>query len=132
MNGSSRDSASVDNGYAVTRNLTLLAKFGYESLSYSGFPPYRYNGPLWNAGVRWVPNPDSSIELRYGYQDGADSYLLDATYAPTARIRVFARYSEGLATDQENLQNAVNAAVLDPLGNPVDLARFDRRIGHAL
>ncbi len=120
MNGSIRQNAWLDNGFAVTRDLTLLAKFGYEVLRYSGTPPYRHNGALWNGGIHWVPNPDSSIELRYGERDGRNSALFNASYAPTDRIRLFAHYSEALSTDLENLQSAVNSSVLDPLGNPVD------------
>jgi uncharacterized protein (PEP-CTERM system associated) len=120
MNGSSSETASVDNGYSVTRDFSLLGKFGYQTVTYSGFPSYHYTGPLWNAGFRWTPNPDSSIEIRYGQTYGRSSALLNASYALTARTRIFARYSEALGTDQGNLANAVNAAVLDPLGNPVD------------
>ena len=120
MDGASRQTVSLDNGFAVTRDVTVLGKFGYETIRYGGIPPFRFNGPLWNTGVRWVPNPDSSIEIRYGYHEGTYSPLVNASYAPTARIRVFVHYAEALTTDVENLQNAVNASVLDPLGNPVD------------
>lgn len=120
MNGASRDIASIDNGFAVTRSFTLLGKFGYQSIAYGGIPPFRYDGGLWNAGFRWAPNADSSIEFRYGRNDGRDSPWLKAAYAPTVRTRIFASYSEGLSTDQEMLAAALNAAVLDPLGNPTD------------
>jgi uncharacterized protein (PEP-CTERM system associated) len=120
MDGASRQTASLDNGYAVTRNLTVLGKFGYDTVRYGGLPPFRFSGPLWNGGLRWVPNPDSSIELRYGYHDGVYSPQIQASYAPTARIRIFAHYSEALTTDAEALQSALDSSLLDPLGNPVD------------
>jgi uncharacterized protein (PEP-CTERM system associated) len=120
MNGAYRYSFSVDNGYALSRNFTLLGKLGYESLHYSGVPPYSYDGGLWDVGVRWVPNPDSSIEVRYGAHEGRTSAYVNASYAPGARTRLFARYSEALTTEDEDLQNAINSSVLDPLGNPVD------------
>ena len=120
MSGAHNENVSADNGYAVSRDLTVLAKFGYQSIHYGGIPPYNFTGPLWNLGLRWVPNPDSSIELRYGQQQGVSSPVVNATYAPTARTRLYARYSEGLSTNDQDLAAAVSASTLDPLGNPVD------------
>jgi uncharacterized protein (PEP-CTERM system associated) len=120
MNGATSNMAAVDTGYAITRNLTALARLGYENIHYNGIPPYQFSGVVWNVGVRWTPNQDSAIILRYGLMQGVYTGYLDASYAPTARTRVFARYSEGLSTGVEDLRNAVNASVLDPLGRPAD------------
>ena len=61
-------------------------------------PPYNQAGLEWSAGGRWDPNPDSNIILSYGRQYRVESAQVNATYAPTARIRVYARYSEGIST----------------------------------
>lgn len=115
-----RNAATLSFGYAITRNVTALASLGYDDIHYGGTPPYNYSGAAWSGGVRWVPNPDSRITVTYGRREGVNSAMLDASYAPTARIRVFARYSEGLASGLEQLLGAVNGSTLDPMGNPVD------------
>ncbi len=119
-NNAWRNIATVDGGYAITRNITALAKIGYEDIHYSGVVPFNVNDVVWSVGTRLVPNPDSTITVRYGHQDGFNSALLDGSYAPTERTRVYARYSEGIGTGLEDLQNALGSSVLDPLGNPVD------------
>jgi uncharacterized protein (PEP-CTERM system associated) len=120
MNNAHRDEAVLNLGYAITRNFTALASLGYQDIHYGGVPPFNYSGMEWNGGGRWVPNPDSTVTLTYGRRDGGDAALLDASYALTARTRVFARYSQGLASGLEQLLNGVNGSTLDPMGNPVD------------
>ena len=119
VNDSSRSEAKLTLGYAITRQLTALAGLGYDTVHYGGTPAYNQSGPEWSGGLRWTPNPDSSISVSYGREQGLDSAQLDASYAPTARTHVYARYSEGIATGLEQLLNAMNAATLDPLGNPI-------------
>ncbi len=97
MNGANSNMTAIDTGYALTRNLTALARLGYESIHYNGIPPYQLDSVMWNVGFRWMPNPDSTITLRYGLMQGVYTGYLDASYAPTARTRVFARYSAGLS-----------------------------------
>jgi uncharacterized protein (PEP-CTERM system associated) len=122
LSGAYRDIASLDSGYALTRNIIALATVGYERIHYAGDSPVRIDDAIWNAGVRLTPNADSSITVRYGHQDGLNSLMVDAGYQATARTRFFARYSEGLATGAELLQNALATSDLDALGNPVDHA----------
>jgi uncharacterized protein (PEP-CTERM system associated) len=120
MSGAHRTDAALQLGYAITRNLTALASLGYQDIHYGGSPPFSYSGLSWSGGAHWVPNPDSSITATYGRWEGADSAQLDASYALTARTRIFARYSEGLTSSLGQLLNAVNGSTLDPQGNPVD------------
>lgn len=122
LRGASRDSVIDDLGYAVTRTVTLLGRVGWEQIRYTSAPPIRIDDAVWGVGTRLTPGPDSVVTWRYGHQDGATSISLDSSFAVTARIKLFARYSEGLTTSQEDLQNAVASAVTDPLGNLVDRA----------
>ncbi|MDR3534946.1 MAG: TIGR03016 family PEP-CTERM system-associated outer membrane protein [Acetobacteraceae bacterium] len=117
-----RDIVSLDSGYAITRGIIALATIGYERIHYAGTTPILINDAIWNVGFRLVPNPDSSITVRYGHQDGLNSVLVDASYQPTARTHIYARYSTGLSTQTELLQNALATSDLDSLGNPVDHA----------
>lgn len=122
MNNAYRNQAVMNLGYAITRSLTALAVFGYDDVHYGGTPPYNYSGPQWSGGARWVPNPDSSITVLYGSLQGVQSVQLDASYAPTARTRVYARYSEGISSGLQQLLSGMNGSTLDPMGNPVNRA----------
>ncbi len=120
LRGARRDTASYQAGYAITHSITALASAGYENIVYGGSNPLRINDATWSAGAKLLPNPDSAITVLYGHQDGVTSASLDASYAPTVRTKLFARYSEGVTTGIEQLQNSLAGAQLDPLGNPVD------------
>ncbi len=119
--GAYRNQASIDNAFAITRSVAVLGLIGYQDLKYNTIPPYRVNGILWNVGIRLSgPNPDNFLEARYGRKDGFDAESLDASYAPTARIRLFARYSTGVTTDIEDQQNRLSSTSVDAFGGSVD------------
>jgi len=120
LQGAYRRSVTLDNGYALTRTITALATIGWEDIHYSGTAPVTIDDAIWSFGARLTPNPDSSITLRYGHQDGVTSVYLNGAYQVTARTRLFASYSEGLTTTGEQIQNALATSDLDALGNPVD------------
>jgi hypothetical protein len=83
-------------------------------------PIFLVNDAIWRVGAHWVPNPDDSITLSYGHQDGFNSARFDGSYALTARVRLYGRYSEALSSGLESLADAITSSVLDPLGNPID------------
>ena len=117
---SARSTATIDNGYGVTRLFTLLGRVGYEHIRYSGTSPVRIDDAVWDAGFRLTLGPESSVEARYGHHDGFNALLVDASLQLTARTRLYGRYSEGLNTDAEQLQSALASSDFDQLGNPVD------------
>ena len=106
LNNARQDTGVVNLGYLVTRSLTALTSFGYDDIHYSGTPPFNFSGPRWSVGAHWIPNPDSSITVNYGAQEGVESAQVDASYALTARTRVYARYSEGITNGLEQVLNA--------------------------
>jgi uncharacterized protein (PEP-CTERM system associated) len=120
LSGAYRNAVSIDNGYAMTRRITALATLGWEDIHYSGSAPLHIDDAVWNIGVRLEPSPDSTITIRYGHQDGLDAFSVDAAVQPTARTHLYARYSEGLTTTAEQLQNALATSDLDTQGNPID------------
>lgn len=120
LRGAYRDTASYQAGYAITHSITALASAGWENISYGRADRLHIDDATWSVGGKWTPNPDSAVTLLYGHQDGVTAASLDASYAPTARIKLFARYSEGVTTGVEQLQNSLATAQLDPLGNAVD------------
>lgn len=112
----SRDLYTVDSAYALNRSIALLASLGYEDLRYSGNPGLRISGPVWRAGVRWTPNPDSSVTVEYGRQSGVESLFVDGSYAPTARTRIYASYSTGITSANQQAQNLLTSASFGPGG----------------
>jgi uncharacterized protein (PEP-CTERM system associated) len=120
QSGERRDIASLDNGYAVTRTITLLATLGWENIRYGGTAPVRIDDAIWSFGTRLEPNADSTLTVTYGHHDGLDSLTVDGALSPTPRTRLYVRYSKGLTTNAEDLQNALANSDLDSLGNPVD------------
>ena len=113
---------SVDNqfGYAVTRWLTVLAGIGYQDIQYGGTPVMRINEPTWSIGAQLTPNPDSSLTFLYGRHDGLTSFSFDGVYTPTARTRVFGRYSTGLTSTLQDQQALVQTSTVNANGLLVD------------
>lgn len=114
--GAHRNQVTNDVGYAVTRTITALAGFGYQDLRFDGAPGVRVREPIWSAGVRLAPNPDSSVTITYGRRDGFNAAAVDGSYSPTARTRVFLRYTTGLTTDAEEQQNLLATTNVGPTG----------------
>ncbi len=114
--GAYRNIISNDVGYAVTRTITVVVGAGYQDLYFSGTPGYRVSEPIWNAGVRFTPAPDSTISIGVARRDGANSLYLDAALSPTARTRLYSRYSEGLTTDAEDQQNLLASTTIGSTG----------------
>ena len=120
--GAYRNQVNVDGGYAVSRTVTVIAGTGYQDLRFTGTPGYRLSEPIWSVGVRLTPNTESSITVGYGRKDGANSLFLDAATAPSARTRVYARYSEGLSTDAESQQDLLQSTTIGSTGLLTDSA----------
>ncbi len=124
-----RNSETLDLGYAVTREVTLLGMIGHQDIRYGGLRPIRINDFIWNVGVRWTPSPDTSMTLRYGRRDGGDNFSFEGTTAPTARTRVSASYSEAMASLADELQYSLTRGqaispgiVIDPAtGMPIQV-----------
>jgi uncharacterized protein (PEP-CTERM system associated) len=108
--GAHRDYAAYDVGYAVNRLLTVIGRAGHEDIFYGGITPYKLSDIVWNVGVRLTAGDRGSVTITYGRQDGADSIEFNGSYNITPRIRLFGSYSEGVETDQEDLQNTLAGA----------------------
>lgn len=108
--GAYRNLYTIDGAYALNRSIALVGEIGYESLRYAGVSPIQVESPVYQAGVRWTPKPDSSITVTYGRRDGLDSVFVDGSYAPTARTRIYASYSTGLTSSAEDQQNLLQGA----------------------
>lgn len=106
--GAYRNEVTSTTSYALTRSFTALATIGYQSLHYSGLPPYNINGLIYNVGGRYAPNPNLSATLTYGRRDGLDDFAADASWFPTARTALFLRYSTGLTSSAQDAQSLLS------------------------
>lgn len=117
---SHRNEATASLAYGVTREIILTGSLGYEDIHYGGTAPINIHDMTWSVGTRLLPNPKSRIELSYGHHDGANSFTFNGTYQIGPRLVLSGRYSKGISTAAEDLQNALSASKLDPYGNPID------------
>jgi uncharacterized protein (PEP-CTERM system associated) len=108
--------------YAIDPRLTAYAQIGYEDIAYpNALPRVRIEDAIWAVGFRLTPKPDSIIDVRYGHRDGINSATVNASYALTARTKIFARYSEGLASQAEEIASALNSSGVGFGNNSVDV-----------
>ena len=122
LQGAYNDSFSNSVQYALSRLVTLTGSIGHEDIHYGGIVPFNINDITWSGGVRLTPDEDSSLAISYGRSDGTTSLTVDGALAPTARSRVFVRYSQGIGTSQQDLQNAVAASTVGAGGVSIDPA----------
>ena len=93
MQNAHRYIANNELGYAITRNITMLAAGGIEDIRYGGTPGVRISDAIWSVGVTLRPNDLSTLTMRY---------------------------ADGLASDAEEIQNRLATASLDSAGNAYD------------
>ena len=106
--------------YALNRFLALTGSLGHEDISYGGARPYRVDDITWSGGFILTPNADTSLSVAYGHHDGGNSLSVDGVLAPTARSRVYLRYSQALETNQQQFQQAVAQSTVNAGGLSVD------------
>jgi uncharacterized protein (PEP-CTERM system associated) len=130
--------------YAVSRSLVLFATGGHEDIVYSNqvlsgtnptigangaiVPNYTFaNVPgtsvhdmIWSLGGTWTPNPDSSLTLSYGHQNGFNSLSANGYYQATARTMLNVSYGSTLGTQLEYVQNQLNLAANNGSGTLVN------------
>lgn len=117
---SSQNTATIESSYRYSREWTILASIGWEDIRYSGLNPRRINDATWYGGATWTPNPDSEVTVRYGRQQGGTNVSIDASYAPTPRIRLGLVRTDVVSTGQQAYQNAIASAQLNALGQYID------------
>jgi uncharacterized protein (PEP-CTERM system associated) len=111
---------ALETRYAILRSVALLGEIGYENQEYSGTNPFSISDAIWSVGLRLTPRPDSIVVVKYGHQNGFNSFYLNAGTALGARTDVFATYRETLATTLTQAQDLLATTTVDALGNPVD------------
>jgi hypothetical protein len=116
---STREIISDQITYVVNRSLSLLASGGHEDIAYSGTGAQKIDDLTWSLGATWAPNPDSSLTISYGHQNGSNSWTANGHYALTARTSLTVSYGSTLGTQLQQLQNQLNLETNNANGTPV-------------
>jgi len=117
---SNRQTISNRVTYAINTSLSVFGSLGYENIQYSNALSQKINGITWQIGTTWTPNPDSSVSVSYGRQEGSESLTLNGNYALTARTSATVSYSSRLGTQLQNLQRQLDAGTVGTNGSLVD------------
>ena len=108
MSSSKREIFNDQMSFALNRTFKLLGSVGHEFISYSNGAFPTINGLTWNVGLTVTPNPDSSLTITYGRQNGSDAVNSSGYYAITPRTLLSFDYTNTVGTQLENLQNQLN------------------------
>jgi hypothetical protein len=106
--------------YQLTRGISVFVMGGHEDIEYSGFGEQSIHDLIWNLGTTWVPDPDSSLTVSYGHQNGFNSLTVNGYYALTARTQLTVSYGSTLGTQLQNVQNQLNLATTGANGTLVN------------
>jgi uncharacterized protein (PEP-CTERM system associated) len=120
LSGAHREVFQDSASYALSRLIALTGSIGHENIVYGPGGGVPIDDVTWSVGATLTPNADTSIQVSYGRQQGATSASLNASLAPTSRTRVYATYSQGVGSQQEGLQNALQNSVVNANGVTVD------------
>ena len=97
--------------YALNRTFTILASVGHEHIQYSQAGFKTIDDITWSGGATITPNPDSSLTLTYGRQNGFGALNASGHYQLSARSLVSVSYTNSIGSQLENVQNQLNQAV---------------------
>ncbi len=111
---------SVENGYALTRWLSVLGDIGYERIRFNTVPKTDISGITWGVGVRLRPSETADATVKFGRRDGYDAFeAFGSTNLLGPRTRLFVNYSDRLTNSALRTSELLQTTTLDPFGNPV-------------
>jgi hypothetical protein len=140
-NGTSSSSIFLTDkvSYALTRDVVVFASGGHEDITYSNqvvstlgpngqiqqssfsnAPGPRIHDFTWSLGGTWTPNPDSSLTVSYGHQNGFNAFTVNGHYQATPRTLLSVSYGSTLGTQLQYLQNQLNLAAPNGTGAEVN------------
>lgn len=112
--------ARLDVEYLVGRSIALLGSIGYQTYD-DGDARNDVDGPTWQAGFRYNPNPRLELRATYGERDGDGSLNADVQYQIGAWTTFTAGYAEIFETGQERVSRDLSFIATDPeTGNLID------------
>jgi uncharacterized protein (PEP-CTERM system associated) len=114
-------SVTLNNEYALFRDIALLGTLGYETLD-SGDPQDDLQRPFWNVGLRYEPSPQTQISATVGQRADQESFSLDAAQQIGGRTTLTASFDQQIATGQERRVRNLTQAEIEDLqaGQPIE------------
>jgi uncharacterized protein (PEP-CTERM system associated) len=106
--------------YVLNRTFVAFGTIGYEDITYGGTNSLAIHDIVWKVGTTVTPNPNSSITVSYGHQNGSNNVSFDGHYAATARTSIFASYLTTLGTQLQSVQNQLETSTVNNSGNLVN------------
>jgi len=120
VNNSTRDDVNNRIDYQITNAFDIYGQLGWEDISYSGDNALDIHDVTWGVGTVFTPNPDVSVTVGYGHQNGVNAATASGRYALTQRTILTASYSNGVGTQLEQVANQLNLAAVGNNGNLVN------------
>ena len=123
VNGSTNDKDFLGVEYHFNYAYSLTGQIGYERIFYSATSttaPFISEGMMWTVGFRIAPNPDSSLSVKYGLQEGIYVPTIQASYAVGPRTTVSLNYTVQVQNQLESALQNLQFLTYDQFGNPVD------------
>jgi uncharacterized protein (PEP-CTERM system associated) len=117
---STRETVTDQVTWQLNRSVALFVSGGHENIVYSGTGAQRVDDFTWSFGTTLTPNPDSSLTLSYGHQNGFNSFSANGHYAATARTLLTVSYGQSLGTQLQYLQSQLNLATTNGTGGLVN------------
>ncbi|WP_372620685.1 TIGR03016 family PEP-CTERM system-associated outer membrane protein [Falsiroseomonas sp.] len=113
--------------YQLDRRFALTAEGGWQDERYAGVRPFEIQEPVWSVGVRYTPNDDGFLSVRYGQRDGFESAAVDGSLNVGVRTRLFVSYNEQLGAPFRRPGESSGFGLapglrVDAFGNIVDAA----------
>ncbi|HEV7268349.1 MAG TPA: TIGR03016 family PEP-CTERM system-associated outer membrane protein [Falsiroseomonas sp.] len=111
--------------YQLDRRFALTGEGGWQDERYAGVRPFEIQEPVWSVGIRYTPNDDGFLSVRYGQRDGFESAAVDGSLYVGVRTRLFVSYNEQLGAPfrrpgETGASGLAPGLTVDAFGNIVD------------
>lgn len=120
ISSSVRDTVSNRIDYQINTPFDIYGELGWEDISYSGVNVLDIHDVTWELGTVFTPNPDVSVTVGYGHQNGANTAIASGRYALSPRTILTVSYTNDVGTQLEQVANQLNLAAVGNNGNLVN------------
>ncbi len=106
--------------YQVNHELSVFVSGGWEDIDFTGSFGRHIDDATWRFGATLTPDPDTSLTLSYGHDNGFNSIAADGHYALTGRTTLTLSYQSTLGTQLQTVQQQLNTAAATSTGQFVN------------
>ncbi len=122
-NASTNDKDFLSLQYHYNYAYSATASVGYQRVFYaatSTTASFLNQGMTWSIGFRVAPNPDSSLSVKYGLQEGIYVPSVQASYAIGPRTNVSLNYTVNIQNQLESALSNLQYLAYNQFGVPID------------